>query len=237
MKVFRSRLFAACAASVVTAAIVGGAAWAAKTPPQNPVDANGVVHACYNPANGSIELNVATACPAKGLSTPITWAGQQSPQTPSIKYAVKFGFSTAGCAANQIQLVVIKEIGTPLPWNGSCFDTPLVDGVHEGAVTQVSAPADLFDNVTQGDGAFSDLKGSAVKYSSFMSDGVLWDTRCEMTIAALAAGEGTLSGPQPMSLDCETSNLGSPSIADQATIMAAMTKFQSPYFIFYDTTK
>jgi hypothetical protein len=74
-RVFRSRLFIACAASVATALAVGGVAWAV----QNPIDSNRVVHACYNPANGDMRLNVTGSCPATGRNTPITWNAQGQP--------------------------------------------------------------------------------------------------------------------------------------------------------------
>jgi len=65
----RSRVAIAVAASVATALVVGGVAWAV----QSPVDQNGVIHACYNPSNGEMHLDVKGSCPAKGQSTPITW--------------------------------------------------------------------------------------------------------------------------------------------------------------------
>jgi len=72
MRIFKSRLFAACAASVITALAVGGVAWAV----QSPVDGAGVVHGCYNPSTGAFKLNVAGGCPAKGDTTPISWNAQ-----------------------------------------------------------------------------------------------------------------------------------------------------------------
>ena len=60
----RSRLLAACVASTVTALVVGGVAWAV-APAGSPVDANGVIHACFNPANGNVHLNVTgSPCPS-----------------------------------------------------------------------------------------------------------------------------------------------------------------------------
>src|SRR4051812_10375226 len=78
-----SRLFAACAASILTAVLMGGAAWAY----YNPVDNNGVISACYNPTNGNMHLNVVGQCPTTGQKTPITWSvtgpqGLQGPQGP-----------------------------------------------------------------------------------------------------------------------------------------------------------
>src|SRR5437868_9105376 len=53
-RLLRSPLFIACVASTITAVVVGGIAWAV----QSPVDSNGVIHACYNPSNGNLQLNV-----------------------------------------------------------------------------------------------------------------------------------------------------------------------------------
>jgi hypothetical protein len=68
-RLLRSRLFIACIASTITAVVVGGIAWAV----QSPVDSNGVIHACYNPSNGNMQLNVKGTCPTTGDKTPITW--------------------------------------------------------------------------------------------------------------------------------------------------------------------
>ncbi len=62
MRVWRSRVFAVCIASAVTAIVVGGVAWAI----QSPVDGNGVIHACYNPHNGDLRLNIKGSCPTRG---------------------------------------------------------------------------------------------------------------------------------------------------------------------------
>jgi hypothetical protein len=67
-----SRLSVAVVASVVTAVVVGGVAWAV----QSPVDGNGVIHACYNPTTGAVQLDVVGTCPKKGNTTPITWNAQ-----------------------------------------------------------------------------------------------------------------------------------------------------------------
>jgi len=77
MRVLGSRVFAACAASIATALVVGGTAWAL----QSPVDGSGVVHACYSASTGAISLNVKGSCPARGKTTPITW-NSQGPQGP-----------------------------------------------------------------------------------------------------------------------------------------------------------
>jgi hypothetical protein len=75
MNLFTSRIFVACAAATVTAIAVGGVAWAV----QSPVDAGHVVHACYDPTNGNMHLNVTGACPTTGQKTPITWNAQGQP--------------------------------------------------------------------------------------------------------------------------------------------------------------
>lgn len=79
MRVLRSRLFIAAVASTLTAFVVGGVAWAV----QSPVDGSGAVHACYNPKNGAVNLNVNGACPAKGRSAPISWNVQGPPGEPA----------------------------------------------------------------------------------------------------------------------------------------------------------
>ena len=74
----RSRVFSACAASIATALIVGGVAFAV----QSPVDGNGVVHACYNAKTGAVILNVNGSCPRTGDNTPITWSVTGPPGPP-----------------------------------------------------------------------------------------------------------------------------------------------------------
>ena len=74
MRFFRSRvLLAAFVASVATALLVGGIAWAV----QNPVDGSGVIHGCYSPKDGDIHLNVKGTC--RYGETAITW-NQTGPQ-------------------------------------------------------------------------------------------------------------------------------------------------------------
>src|SRR5690242_8541464 len=90
MRILKSRLFIAVVASVTTLLVAGGVAWAV----QSPVDANGVMHACYNPTNGNVHLDVVGHCPTTGQKTPITWSTQgpqgvqgiQGPQGPSDAY-------------------------------------------------------------------------------------------------------------------------------------------------------
>src|SRR5262249_22761959 len=71
-KFLSSRIFVALAAVVVTALVVGGVAYAAKPPPQNPLDANGNIHSCYNPKSGAVKLKTTAAC-AKNW-TEISWS-------------------------------------------------------------------------------------------------------------------------------------------------------------------
>ena len=68
MRVFRSRLFSACVAGVVTAMVVGGIAWA-----QIP-DTNGVITGCYNNKSGALRVidTSKTTCVAK-TETQLTW--------------------------------------------------------------------------------------------------------------------------------------------------------------------
>lgn len=72
IRILRSRVFIAIAASIVTAVAVGGVAWSI----QDPVDSGGAIHACYNPTTGAVKLDVVGSCPATGAKTPITWSAQ-----------------------------------------------------------------------------------------------------------------------------------------------------------------
>jgi hypothetical protein len=74
LRTVRSRWFIAVIAALVSAVVVGGIAWAVSTPPQNPVDANGNIHACYNPKSGAMKLQTVSACSSK--QTPIAWTQQ-----------------------------------------------------------------------------------------------------------------------------------------------------------------
>ena len=83
IRLLRSRLFLVVLACALTAMVVGGVAWAL----QSPVDGNGVVHACYNPKNGALHLDVDGACPKSGQNTAIAWnvqgpAGNPGPPGP-----------------------------------------------------------------------------------------------------------------------------------------------------------
>lgn len=81
----QSRLVTAAVASIVTATVVGGVAYAV----QSPIDGNGVIHACYNAATGGIKLQTATLC-GTGL-TALSWneqgvkgdTGATGPQGPA----------------------------------------------------------------------------------------------------------------------------------------------------------
>jgi len=75
MRVLRSRFLIAVATAIVTATVVGSVAWAV----QSPVDNAGVVHACYNPTNGNMHLDVVGHCPTTGQKMPITWNAQGPP--------------------------------------------------------------------------------------------------------------------------------------------------------------
>lgn len=70
-RALHSRILVACVASVVTAIVVGGIAWSV----QSPVDANGVIHGCYQPSTGNLRLNVSGKCSGKD-NTPISWDQQ-----------------------------------------------------------------------------------------------------------------------------------------------------------------
>jgi hypothetical protein len=109
MTVFRSRLFVACFASTLTAVVVGGAAWAL----QSPVDGSGVVHACYNPSNGNMHLDVKGSCPTTGQNTPITWSAQgpqgiqgiqgvAGPAGPNATYIAETSHSAPGSPDDQL---------------------------------------------------------------------------------------------------------------------------------------
>jgi hypothetical protein len=74
----RRTLFCCVATAIVTSVVVGGVAWAL----QSPIDGNGVIHACYNPTNGNMHLNVTGTCPATGQKTPITWSVTGPPGPP-----------------------------------------------------------------------------------------------------------------------------------------------------------
>jgi hypothetical protein len=74
LRTVRSRWFIAVVAALVGVVVAGGIAWAVSTPPQNPVDANGNIHACYNPKSGAVKLQTVPACSSK--QTPIAWTQQ-----------------------------------------------------------------------------------------------------------------------------------------------------------------
>lgn len=90
------------AAGIVAAGGTGGAvAWAL----QSPIDGNGVIHGCYNPSSGALKLDVVGKCPAKGMTTPITWnaqgpkgdPGQQGvpgPPGQTSEFALRRGFGS-----------------------------------------------------------------------------------------------------------------------------------------------
>ena len=85
-RLIQSRLALVITSVLVTAGVTGGIAWAVSSPVSN-----GVVHACYNPANGNVQLKVSASCPASGATTPISW-GVQGPQGvpgPAAKPAVE----------------------------------------------------------------------------------------------------------------------------------------------------
>ena len=77
MKIFRSRLFAACVASTATALIVGGIAYA--TIPA----ANGVITGCYNKTSGALRVidPSNTSCVA-GTQTQLKWNQRGTPGAP-----------------------------------------------------------------------------------------------------------------------------------------------------------
>ncbi len=67
--VLKSRVSVAIVATVITASVVGGVAWAA----QSPTSDTGIIYACYNPSTGAFRLRVTTACPSTGMTVPISW--------------------------------------------------------------------------------------------------------------------------------------------------------------------
>ncbi len=71
-RLFRSRAVSIVTTAIVTAAVVGGVAYAA-----SPIDPAGVIHACFSPKNGAVKLMTTASC-ASGTS-PIAW-NQQGPQ-------------------------------------------------------------------------------------------------------------------------------------------------------------
>jgi hypothetical protein len=109
MRLLRSCLFVACAASGITALLVGGIAWATQSPVSG-----GVVHACYNASNGNVVLNVNASCPG-AESTPITWnvAGQQGPQGA----AGPAGPQGAAAPAPQVREVELGPLTLPVDPN------------------------------------------------------------------------------------------------------------------------
>ena len=54
--------------ALVTATLTGGIAWAVISPVSS-----GVVHGCYNPATGGLQLKVTSTCPTSGNKSPINW--------------------------------------------------------------------------------------------------------------------------------------------------------------------
>jgi hypothetical protein len=66
----------AIVASTLTAALVGGAAWAL----QSPVDGSGVIHACYAPSTGVVKLNVTGSCASGQIAISWNQTGVQGPQ-------------------------------------------------------------------------------------------------------------------------------------------------------------
>ena len=79
-RLIRSRVALVVVTATVTAVVAGGISWAL----QDPVDGDGVVHACYNAQTGALRLMVTPTCP-KGERTPIEWnqAGLQGEPGPS----------------------------------------------------------------------------------------------------------------------------------------------------------
>jgi hypothetical protein len=102
-----SRLSVAVVASVVTAVVVGGVAWAV----QSPVDGNGVIHACYNPTTGAVQLDVVGSCPKKGNTTPITWNVQGPRGDPG----------TNGSNGQSVTATVLAVADPNCPFGGSQF--------------------------------------------------------------------------------------------------------------------
>jgi hypothetical protein len=95
-------------ASVVTAVVVGGAAWAL----QSPVDGNGVIHACYNAGTGAISLDVKGVCP-KGKSTSITWDAT-GPKGPTGTAAMTQAVSLDNAGGGTVTPGSFDYVGTPI---------------------------------------------------------------------------------------------------------------------------
>jgi hypothetical protein len=136
VKILRSRLFIAVVASTITALVVGGIAYAV----QSPVDGNGVVHACYNPANGAVQLDVVGSCPKKGNTTPITWNAQGQPGTNGQSVsASELPAGDPNCANGGSQFVAAN--GTTYACNGApgTSVTPIFVKLETVPVQQVIA--------------------------------------------------------------------------------------------------
>ena len=98
-RILRSRISSAVAAAVVTASVAGGVAYAAI----EPIDAEGTIHGCYNPASGALKLLTMPACPTKGYTTAIAWSYVQWGRLPELRGAM-----------NAIQPVILVILGQAL---------------------------------------------------------------------------------------------------------------------------
>ena len=99
-----SRLALVVTAVLATALVTGGVAWAVISPVSG-----GVIHGCYNPATGGLQLKVTTACPKTGNKTPINWnvqgvKGATGPAAqPAVEYVTWGGSVPANAANNMVK--------------------------------------------------------------------------------------------------------------------------------------